>query len=160
VWSRRTRAAPRTRRRRAHELLAAADTICCCTTASEPLFDGHVVADHTTVVAIGSHEPDARDVHDALVGRATVVVESSSSARREAPASLLLAEIGPWPCQVNAIPRCTFPVTGYRFRVKAAPRALPTRLLLGAKSGSGERLMPSTAKSRGDHWSTACVGTL
>jgi hypothetical protein len=57
------------RRRRAHELLAAADTICCSTTASEPLFDGHVVADHTTVVAIGSHEPDARDVHDALVGR-------------------------------------------------------------------------------------------
>jgi ornithine cyclodeaminase/alanine dehydrogenase-like protein (mu-crystallin family) len=69
VRSRRTRAAPRTRRRRAHELLAAADTICCSTTASEPLFDGHVVADHTTVVAIGSHEPDARDVHDALVGR-------------------------------------------------------------------------------------------
>ena len=115
--SRRTRPAPRTRRRRAHELLAAADTICCCTTASEPLFDGHVVADHTTVVAIGSHEPGARDVHDALVGRATVVVESSSSALCEAPASLLLAEIGPWPCHVNAIPRCTYPETGYRFRV-------------------------------------------
>ena len=68
------------------------------------------------MVAIGSHEPGARDVHDALVGRATVVVESSSSALCEAPASLLLAEIGPWPCHVNAIPRCTYPVTGYRFR--------------------------------------------
>jgi hypothetical protein len=49
-------------------------------------------------------------VHDALVVRATVVVESGSSALRELPTSLLLAEIGPWPCHV----------TGYRFRVDAA----------------------------------------
>ncbi len=38
--------------------VAAADVICCCTTAREPLFDGALVADHATVVAIGSHEPD------------------------------------------------------------------------------------------------------
>jgi ornithine cyclodeaminase/alanine dehydrogenase-like protein (mu-crystallin family) len=65
-------------------LVAAADVVCCATTAREPLFDGSLVADHATVVAIGSHEPDAREVDDALVGRATVVVESRTSALREA----------------------------------------------------------------------------
>jgi ornithine cyclodeaminase/alanine dehydrogenase-like protein (mu-crystallin family) len=66
------------------ELVAAADVICCCTTAREPLFDGALVADHATVVAIGSHEPAAREVDDALARRATVVVESLASALREA----------------------------------------------------------------------------
>jgi ornithine cyclodeaminase/alanine dehydrogenase-like protein (mu-crystallin family) len=66
------------------ELVAAADVVCCCTTAREPLFDGALVADHATVVAIGSHEPDARETDDALARRATVVVESRGSALREA----------------------------------------------------------------------------
>jgi ornithine cyclodeaminase/alanine dehydrogenase-like protein (mu-crystallin family) len=66
------------------ELVAAADVICCCTTAREPLFDGALVADHACVVAIGSHEPGAREVDDSLVGRATVVVESRAAALREA----------------------------------------------------------------------------
>jgi ornithine cyclodeaminase/alanine dehydrogenase-like protein (mu-crystallin family) len=65
-------------------LVAAADVVCCCTTAREPLFDGALVGDHATVVAIGSHEPDAREVDDALAHRATVVVESRASALREA----------------------------------------------------------------------------
>jgi ornithine cyclodeaminase/alanine dehydrogenase-like protein (mu-crystallin family) len=65
-------------------LVGAADVVCCATTAREPLFDGSLVADHATVVAIGSHEPDAREVDDALVRRATVVVESRTSALREA----------------------------------------------------------------------------
>jgi ornithine cyclodeaminase/alanine dehydrogenase-like protein (mu-crystallin family) len=66
------------------ELVAAADVVCCATTAREPLFDGSLVADHATVVAIGSHEPGAREVDDALARRATVVVESRASALREA----------------------------------------------------------------------------
>jgi ornithine cyclodeaminase/alanine dehydrogenase-like protein (mu-crystallin family) len=65
-------------------LVGAADIVCCATTAREALFDGSLVADHATVVAIGSHEPDAREVDDALAGRATVVVESRTSALREA----------------------------------------------------------------------------
>jgi ornithine cyclodeaminase/alanine dehydrogenase-like protein (mu-crystallin family) len=64
--------------------VAAADIICCCTTAREPLFDGDLVANRAAVVAIGSHEPDVREVDDALVRRATVVVESRDSALREA----------------------------------------------------------------------------
>jgi ornithine cyclodeaminase/alanine dehydrogenase-like protein (mu-crystallin family) len=65
-------------------LVAAADIVCCCTTAREPLFDGALVADHATVVAIGSHEPDARETDDTLARRASVVVESRASALREA----------------------------------------------------------------------------
>jgi ornithine cyclodeaminase/alanine dehydrogenase-like protein (mu-crystallin family) len=68
----------------ADELVSAADVICCCTTAREPLFDGALVAGHATVVAIGSHEPDARETDDALAARATIVVESRTSALREA----------------------------------------------------------------------------
>jgi ornithine cyclodeaminase/alanine dehydrogenase-like protein (mu-crystallin family) len=64
--------------------VAAADIVCCATTAREPLFDGALVADHATVVAIGSHEPEAREVDETLADRATVVVESRGSALREA----------------------------------------------------------------------------
>ena len=69
---------------RRDELVAAADVVCCCTTAREPLFDGSAVPDHACVVAIGSHEPSARETDDALAARATVVVESRASALREA----------------------------------------------------------------------------
>ena len=61
-----------------------ADLIVCATTAREPLFDGALVRANATVVAIGSHEPGAREVDEALAGAATVVVESRGSAMREA----------------------------------------------------------------------------
>ena len=76
------------------ELVAAADVICCCTTAREPLFDGSLVANHAVVVAIGSHEPALRETDDALAGRATIVVESRSSALREAGDVILAIEAG------------------------------------------------------------------
>jgi ornithine cyclodeaminase len=66
------------------EVVAAADVVCCCTTSRDPLFDGALVADHATVVAIGSHEPDVRETDDQLAHRATVVVESRAAALREA----------------------------------------------------------------------------
>ena len=75
-------------------LVAAADVICCCTTAREPLFDGSLVAGHATVVAIGVHEPEAREVDDALAARSTVVVESSASALREAGDVILAIRSG------------------------------------------------------------------
>ena len=64
--------------------IAQADVICCATTAREPLFDGSQVKDGTLVIAVGSHAPDAREVDERLVHRATVVVESRASAMREA----------------------------------------------------------------------------
>jgi ornithine cyclodeaminase len=72
------------------DLVAAADLVVCATTAREPLFDGARVGDHATVVAIGSHEPDARELDATLLRRAgIVVVESRASARREAGDVLL-----------------------------------------------------------------------
>jgi ornithine cyclodeaminase len=76
------------------ELVAAADIICCCTTAREPLFDGALVTGDATVVAIGSHEPDARETDDALAARATIVVESRASALREAGDVVLAIDSG------------------------------------------------------------------
>ncbi len=66
------------------DAIADADVIVCATTAREPLFDGARVAEHAVVVAVGSHEPEARETDDALAARATVVVESRTSALREA----------------------------------------------------------------------------
>jgi ornithine cyclodeaminase/alanine dehydrogenase-like protein (mu-crystallin family) len=62
------------------ESVPGADIIACCTTAREPLFDSSELRDDATVVAVGSHEPDARELDAALVRRATVVVESRWSA--------------------------------------------------------------------------------
>jgi ornithine cyclodeaminase/alanine dehydrogenase-like protein (mu-crystallin family) len=73
--------------------VGAYDVIACCTTAREPLFDGAAVRDDAVVVAIGSHEPDARELDATLMRRATVVVESRASALREA-GDVLLAGLG------------------------------------------------------------------
>jgi ornithine cyclodeaminase len=64
--------------------VAAADVVVCATTSRVPLFDGGLVGPGTVVVAVGSHEPDARELDDALMGTATVVVEARSAALREA----------------------------------------------------------------------------
>ncbi|MFF2568561.1 ornithine cyclodeaminase family protein [Streptomyces sp. NPDC058084] len=78
--------------------VAGADLVVCCTTARTPLFDGRLVAPGATVVAVGSHEPDARETDTALVRRSAVYVESRAAALREAGDLLMpLAEgaVGP-----------------------------------------------------------------
>ena len=79
----------------------AADLIVCATTAREPLFDSDGVADHATVVAIGSHEPEAREVDEGLLARATVVVEARSAALREA--GDVIAAVGARRCAPEAL---------------------------------------------------------
>ncbi|MEX5262201.1 ornithine cyclodeaminase family protein [Kocuria sp. CPCC 205263] len=64
--------------------VAEAELITCCTSAREPLFDGSLVRKDAVVVAMGSHEPDAREVDDALLSRSTVYVEDVETALREA----------------------------------------------------------------------------
>lgn len=64
--------------------VANADVIVCTTAAQVPLFDGNLVAEHALTVAIGSHDPAAREVDSVLAARSTVVVESHASALREA----------------------------------------------------------------------------
>lgn len=71
--------------------VADADLVVCCTTAREPLFDGRRVAPGAVVVAIGSHEPAARETDTALVRRAEVWVEARTAAPREA-GDLLIPE--------------------------------------------------------------------
>ncbi len=49
--------------------------IVCATTAREPLFDGSLVSDDACVIAVGSHEADARELDTALIARSQVIVE-------------------------------------------------------------------------------------
>jgi ornithine cyclodeaminase/alanine dehydrogenase-like protein (mu-crystallin family) len=66
--------------------VATADVVVCATTARTPVFDGASLRPTATVVAVGSHEPDVREVDDAVVAASTVVVESRAAALREAGA--------------------------------------------------------------------------
>ena len=68
----------------ADELLATADLVVCATSARTPVFDSTLLTDEAVVVAVGSHEPDARELDSALLARATVVVEDVATALREA----------------------------------------------------------------------------
>ncbi|MGW1193847.1 ornithine cyclodeaminase family protein [Streptomyces sp. NPDC002559] len=69
--------------------VATADLVLCCTTSATPLFDGTLVPDGATVVAVGSHTADAREVDTALVSRSRVIVESRAAALSE-PGDLLI----------------------------------------------------------------------
>ncbi|HST48502.1 ornithine cyclodeaminase family protein [Jatrophihabitans sp.] len=65
--------------------VAGADIVVCATTARQPVFDGRLLAEQACVVAVGSHEPDARELDDTVFARARrVVVEERSTALREA----------------------------------------------------------------------------
>ncbi|TFC92163.1 ornithine cyclodeaminase family protein [Cryobacterium sp. TMT3-29-2] len=60
-----------------------AQLIVCATTARTPLFDGSLVPRDSCTVAVGSHEPDAREISSTLIGRGQVVVEDRQVALRE-----------------------------------------------------------------------------
>ncbi len=66
------------------DAVAEADIVACCTTAREPLFDGRRLPPEAVVVAVGSHEPSAREVDTETVRRCGALVESRAVALREA----------------------------------------------------------------------------
>lgn len=76
----------------------AADLVVCATTSAEPLFSGDLVREGACVVAVGSHEPDRRELDGALFRRAAttgaVVVETPATALREAGDVLLAISEG------------------------------------------------------------------
>ncbi|MFE6165606.1 ornithine cyclodeaminase family protein [Streptomyces sp. NPDC056486] len=74
--------------------VATADVVCCCTTAREPLFDSALLPAHATVAAVGSHEPDAREVDEGLLRRGLVVAESHGVALRECGDIVLAVDAG------------------------------------------------------------------
>ncbi|MFN2586977.1 MAG: ornithine cyclodeaminase family protein [Actinomycetota bacterium] len=61
-----------------------ADLVCTCTTSTTPLFDGTLLAPGTHVNAVGAYKPDARELDDATIARAAVVVEDRAAALAEA----------------------------------------------------------------------------
>ena len=65
------------------EELGRAGLVICATTAREPLFDSTLLRDDVVVIAVGSHEPEARELDSALLGRAQVIIEDTATALRE-----------------------------------------------------------------------------
>jgi ornithine cyclodeaminase len=64
--------------------VATAQMIVCATTARSPVFDGSLVPADCCIVAVGSHEANARELDSALVARSQVVVEDLATTEREA----------------------------------------------------------------------------
>jgi ornithine cyclodeaminase/alanine dehydrogenase-like protein (mu-crystallin family) len=76
------------------DAVAEADIVVCATTAAEPVLDNRWVRENGCVVAIGSHEPDRRELPADLLARSTVVVEERGAACREAGDVVLAIEAG------------------------------------------------------------------
>jgi ornithine cyclodeaminase/alanine dehydrogenase-like protein (mu-crystallin family) len=80
------------------DAVADADLVVCATTAGTPLFDGALLGPEACVLAVGSHEPDLREVDTEVVRRAAagggVVVETVPVALREAGDVVLALEDG------------------------------------------------------------------
>jgi ornithine cyclodeaminase len=74
--------------------LGSADVVVCATSARTPVFDSSLLRDDVVVIAVGSHEADAREVDAALFRRATVVVEDVATALREAGDVVLAIDDG------------------------------------------------------------------
>ena len=64
-------------------LLDEAHVVVCATTARTPLFDSSLLGDRAIVVAVGSHEAEAREVDAAFCARSCVIVEDRQTALRE-----------------------------------------------------------------------------
>lgn len=77
------------------DAVAEADIVACATTAREPVFDGRSLRENACVVAVGSHEPDARELDEVVLGRAhRIVVEDPAVALREAGDVILALQSG------------------------------------------------------------------
>ncbi|QIM16146.1 ornithine cyclodeaminase family protein [Leucobacter insecticola] len=66
-----------------NEALNDANVILCTTSSDTPIFHGSSVASNAIVAAVGTHGRNRREVDDALVRRADVLVEGRRSAARE-----------------------------------------------------------------------------
>jgi ornithine cyclodeaminase/alanine dehydrogenase-like protein (mu-crystallin family) len=71
-----------------------AQLIICATTARTPLFDGCLVPADSCSIAVGSHEPDARELDSDLVMRSQIVVEDQATALREAGDVIMPVDAG------------------------------------------------------------------
>ncbi len=76
------------------EAVAEADLVCTCTTSPTPVFDGSALRPGTHVNAVGSYQPETREIDDAAVRRARLVVETREAALAEAGDLLIPIEAG------------------------------------------------------------------
>lgn len=63
--------------------LAEADIVCCATAATQPLFDDSQIKPGTHINAVGAFTPEMRELPDATVSRARVVVDQREGAWAE-----------------------------------------------------------------------------
>jgi ornithine cyclodeaminase len=63
---------------------AESDVLCTCTTSNTPLFDSDLLRPGTHVNAIGSFQPNTREVDDATVQRSRIFVDTYEGALAEA----------------------------------------------------------------------------
>ena len=68
----------------AQTVVRESDVICTCTTAREPLFNGTWLRPGTHLNLVGAFRPETREVDDATVKRALVVVDTYDGAMEEA----------------------------------------------------------------------------
>ncbi|GIH90584.1 ornithine cyclodeaminase family protein [Planobispora siamensis] len=80
--------------REAGEAVRGADVVVCATSSRVPVFDSALVRDDAVVIAVGSHEPDVREIDAALFRRARVIVEDVGTALRECGDVVLAVEEG------------------------------------------------------------------
>jgi alanine dehydrogenase len=71
-----------------------ADVVTTATTASEPVFDGDVLADGTHVTVMGQYHPEKREVDAATVARATYVPDLRARATQDAGSFIAALESG------------------------------------------------------------------
>jgi ornithine cyclodeaminase len=76
------------------EAVADADLVCTCTTSDTPLFDGRLLSEGVHVNAVGAYRPTTRELDDATMARAKIVVETREAALAEAGDLLIPMEAG------------------------------------------------------------------
>ncbi len=74
--------------------VAQADIVCCCTTSPTPVFDGALLPDGCHVNAVGAYTTATRELDEATMVRARIVVEERDAALAEAGDIVIPLESG------------------------------------------------------------------
>lgn len=74
--------------------VSGADIVCACTTSPAPVFDGSLLPDGCHVNAVGAYTTDTRELDDATMQRAKIVVEDRDAALAEAGDVVIPLESG------------------------------------------------------------------
>jgi len=78
----------------AQHAAASANLICTCTSSRTPLFDGALLNEGTHINAVGAFDPSTRELDSETIRSARVIIDSESSAGREAGEILIALSEG------------------------------------------------------------------